>query len=85
VKKFLVGIATALGGIALTAIVVFVAAVLMGTILWWLWPIAIPAAFPAGVRQGLLAARLTWGQAVALSWVFAILFKGTPSTGKDKE
>lgn len=34
--------------------------VLSGTIVWLLWPVAIPAAFPGLVATGVLAAKLSW-------------------------
>ena len=58
-------------------LIVALAAVLGGTILYWIWPIAIPASFPALVEQGYFAYELLWWQAVTLVWSFGILFKST--------
>lgn len=49
-------------------------ALIGGTILYWIWPVAIPAAFPALVEQGYFAHELLWWQSVTLVWVFGILF-----------
>jgi len=74
-----------LSAILLAAGAVAAAALLGGTIVWLLWPVAIPAAFPAVVRDGYLAARLDWWQAVTLTWILAILVKAsaTATTKKD--
>lgn len=63
---------------------VCVLAVISGTILYWIWPIAIPAAFPGLVAKGIIAAKLKWWAAVCLSWTFNILF-GTVKTNNNKE
>lgn len=51
-----------------------------GTIVWWLWPYAIPAVFPGLVLKGVLASKLTWWSAVALTWISTLLVKGTSTT-----
>ena len=71
---FLIGI----GAVVLVALL----AVVSGTLLFWLWPIAIPAAFPGLVASGTLAASLPWWQAVCLTWVFQILVKSTTTNSK---
>lgn len=50
-------------------------ALIGGTIVWLIWPIAIPETFPKLVDQGCVAAKLHWWTAVCLVWVFAMLFK----------
>jgi hypothetical protein len=62
--------------------VVLVAAFLGGTLIWLLWPIAIPAAFPGLVAAGTLAAKLGWWQAVCFSWLFSIIFAAVGSSAK---
>ena len=62
-----------LGSIALIGLL----AVFSGTILWCLWPVAIPVAFPGLVETGVLATKLTWWVAVCLTWIFGILIKST--------
>lgn len=71
--KFITGLLVSLGVMAIVGIV----AVFGGTIVWLIWPVAIPAAFPGLVTAGTLAAKLSWGQAVCLTWLFGILIKST--------
>lgn len=72
-----------IGNGILALVILFITAVLAGTILYFFWPLAIPAVFPRVVKLGFLAEKLTWLQAVALTWITAILFGH--STTKDKE
>jgi hypothetical protein len=65
------------GGVGLIALI-------SGSILYFIWPVAIPAAFPELVKNGTLASNLSWWQSVCLTWVFGILFKGN-SEQKDKQ
>lgn len=58
-------------------------AVFSGTILWLIWPIAIPAALPGLIASGILASRLAWWEAVCLAWLCGILFKFTLTTKKE--
>jgi hypothetical protein len=73
------------GVVIVSALIIFITAVLGGTILYFMWPVAIPAVFPKVVEQGVLASRLTWWQAVAFSWVAAILFKTTINSSKKED
>lgn len=68
----------ALGGIVLIGLV----ALFGGTLVYWLWPIAIPAAFPGLVTTGVLAAKIMWWPAVCLTWLFGILVKSTVTNNK---
>jgi hypothetical protein len=72
-EKFL----KALGAIIVIAIGVFIGAILGGTILWWIWPYALPIAFPNAVGAGVLAANIPWWNAVCLTWLFCILIKSS--------
>ena len=70
-------------GAAVAAIlVVGLCSVLGGTVLFLIWPVAVPAAFPGLVASGALAARLSWCGSVCLSWVAHILIKSTTTTKK---
>lgn len=60
--------------ILLMVFLVPLVAVIGGTIIYFLWPIAVPAALPGLVAAGTIASKLTWGQAIALSWLAACLF-----------
>lgn len=77
VAKFL----AVLGALAL----IFVIAMISGTFLWLIWPIAVPATFPGLVASGVVAAKLSWWASVCLAWLFAILIKGTTSTSSKEK
>ena len=51
--------------------------ILGGTIVFLLWPVAVPLAFPGLVASGVLAGKLSWWTAVALTWLLQIFFKAT--------
>lgn len=72
-KNIIEIIAIALGVIVAACFI----GILGGTIVWILWPVAIPAAFPGLVDAGKLAAKLTWSQSVYLTWIFSILIKSS--------
>ena len=61
--------------------IIGLASVLGGTLVWMLWPIAIPSAFPALVTSGVITPKLTWGASVSLTWVLSILFKAVLING----
>ena len=71
-----------IGAAVLAIIVVGLAALLSGTILFLIWPVAIPAAFPGLVASGVLTARLSWWGSVCLSWVAGLLIKSTITVKK---
>lgn len=71
----MVVVLVALGGIALVGAL----SLFSGTFVWLLWPVAIPAAFPALVESGVLAAKLSWWASVCLSWIFGLLVKASQS------
>jgi len=48
-----------------------------GTLVYWLWPIAVPAALPGLVENGVLSSELMWWPAVCLAWLCGILIKST--------
>lgn len=77
--KLLAGIVVGLGALAIIAIIAFVS----GTIVYFIWPVAIPAAFPGLVASGALAAKLAWWQAVCLTWLFSILIKASQTNKKE--
>ena len=69
-----------LSTMAVMALVLLVA-VFGGVLVWWLWPIVIPAVFPGAVASGLVVKDLSLVTAIALSWLTGILFK-SHSTSK---
>lgn len=71
-------------GVLGALILVFALALVSGTILWLIWPVAIPAAFPGLVASGIIAGKLSWWASVCLTWVFSILVKATQTVNKDK-
>lgn len=79
-EKFTEGLLIALGVMAIVAII----AVLGGTILCWIWPIAIPAAFPGLVESGKIASEIAWWPAVCLTWIFGILIKSSQTNNNSK-
>jgi hypothetical protein len=64
-------------------VVIGLLAVFGGTIVYWLWPIAIPAAFPGLVENGTLAPELSWWVAVCLTWLFSILIKSSQTNNNN--
>jgi len=79
-EKLISGIGVAV----LASIGIFFAAVFGGTIVWLVWPVAIPAVFPGLVAAGSLAAKLSWWQSVVLTWLLGILIKSTNTTNNNK-
>ena len=72
-EKFIIGL---LSGITIMCIVAVIA-VLGGTILFWIWPVAIPAAFPGLVSSSIIAGKIAWWPSVCLVWIFGILIKNS--------
>jgi len=58
----------ALGVAILGVLNIAFAALIGGTLVYWLWPVVMPELFPD-------IHILTWGQAVCLSWLANILIK----------
>jgi hypothetical protein len=76
------GIGVGIGAGLVALLMLFIAAVLGGTIIWLVWPVAIPAIFPGLVAGGALAGKISWFAAVVFTWICAILFKPTVNTNK---
>lgn len=70
-------LALAIGGIIIGASLIAFGAFLGGTVVWLIWPYAVPAAFPGLVASGAIAAKLPWWSSVCLTWLFSILLKAT--------
>jgi hypothetical protein len=68
-----------IGATLLGLILVAVAAVVGGTIVWLIWPHVLPVVLPGAVAAGTVAGTLTWWKAVLLTWLCGILFKGSSS------
>ena len=49
---------------------------------YFLWPYAIPAMFPGLVESGEIAGDLDFWHSMAVSWIFATLFKSGASGAK---
>jgi hypothetical protein len=56
-------------------IVTFILSLFLGTIIWLIWPIAIPSTFPGLITSGIITAKLSWWQSICLTWIFNILIK----------
>jgi hypothetical protein len=65
-------------------LLVFFASILSGIIVYFVWPVAINAAFPGLVDAGIIAKSLTFWQSVCLSWLFGSLIKSTNTTTNKK-
>jgi hypothetical protein len=61
---------------------VLVAATFSGVLIWWLWPLVVPAVFPGAVASGLVVKDLSLANAILLSWLSSILFKASVTSGK---
>jgi len=72
-SKLFTGLVMGLGSIVLIGFV----ALFGGTLVYWLWPVAIPAALPGLVENGVLASEIMWWPAVCLTWLCGILIKST--------
>jgi hypothetical protein len=70
------------GTSVLAMVLIAFGSVFSGTILWLVWPSAAQV-FPAAIQAGYFIARLTWWQAVALSWAIAIIFSKSTSGKKE--
>ena len=79
-EKFLAGLIIGIGAVALVALL----SVIGGTFVFWIWPVAIPAAFPGLVASGAIAGKLAWWPAVCLTWIFGILIKSTQTNSNNK-
>lgn len=70
-------------GVALLAIgAVSLIAFLGGTLVYWLWPVAIPAAFPGLVASGTIPASLGWWPSVCLTWLSGLLVRSSQTCTK---
>jgi len=72
-SKIIAGLFISLGSISIIGLL----AVFGGTLVYWLWPYAIPTAFPGLVENGTIAPELSWWASVCLTWLFGILVKST--------
>lgn len=77
-EKFITGLVAGIGMIALVGLL----AVASGTIVWLIWPVAVPAVFPAAVASGVIAGKLSWWTSVCLSWLTGLLIKGSTTVNK---
>ena len=73
----------AVGAVIVGLLVIGLGALLGGTIVYWLWPHAIPVVLPGLVASGAVAGSLAWWKAVMFTWICGILFKGS-STNSSK-
>lgn len=64
-----------LGRAILALAILFFTAVIGGTLIYWFWPVAIPAFLPGLVKEGILPAYPSWWASVTFSWVMGLLFR----------
>lgn len=76
------GIVVGVGATLAALVTLFIAAVFGGTIVWLVWPVAIPAIFPGLVASGVLAGKISWFAAVFFTWICAILVKSSSTSSK---
>ena len=68
---FWVGVLASIGVVLLVGVV----AVFGGTIVWLIWPHALPVVFPKLVATGWILTEIPWWSAVCLTWLCGILIK----------
>jgi len=79
-EKFIEGLLIGLAAIFLIGLI----AVFSGTIVYWVWPVAIPAVFPGLVEKGILAGQIGWWPAVCFTWICGILIKSAQTNNNNK-
>lgn len=73
----------AIGITFLAIFLVAFAALLSGTVVYFIWPVAVKA-FPGLVEAGYIAAKIPWWVAVCLAWLVSILIKSTNKIEKTR-
>lgn len=58
-------------------------ALFSGTLVYWIWPVAVPAVLPGLVEKGVLASELSWWAAVCFTWLCGILIKSTQTNNNN--
>lgn len=76
--KFITGLSASIVAVVLIGF----CAVVSGTIVWLIWPVVIPAVFPAAVASGAIAGKLSWWVSVCLTWLTGLLIKSTTTVNK---
>lgn len=64
--------------------VIFLAAVLSGTLLWMIYP-HIHALFPNAASNGIIPNQLSWWDSVCIVWIFRTILPSGSSSSKDKK
>jgi len=63
-------------------VLIAIVSVVAGTIVYLIWPVAIPAIFPGLVESGTIAGELNWWVAVCFTWLCGTLIKNTQTINK---
>jgi len=71
-------------GLVLALILTSIGAFISGTVIWLLWPIAIPGVFPGLVEKGILVGKIGWFAATCFSWIIAVIVQGTKASASVK-
>jgi len=79
-KTFINALIIVLGTIATIAFF----ALLGGTLVWLLWPVAVPVVFPGLVAAGTISGKLTWWVAVCLTWLCSLLIKSSTTVNNSR-
>jgi len=72
-EKIIAALLVGIGAI----VVIGLLAVIGGTIVWLIWPVAVPAALPGLVASGTIAGSLSWWASVCLTWLCGLLIKAS--------
>ena len=70
---------TAIMGVALILFVAAIPGIVIGTIVWLLWPYVIPDIFPGLVASGSIVQDIPWLASFLLFYITSMLFKATLS------
>lgn len=76
---------TIVGAILVSLVLITLAALIGGTLVWLLWPVAIPALFPGLVTSGVFAASINWWPAVCFTWLCSLLLKPSVTQTNKKD
>lgn len=77
--KWISNLFIAIGGLILIGALALVS----GTFVWLLWPVAVPAVFPGLVASGVIAGKIGWWTSVCLTWLCGLLIKGSTTVNNN--
>ena len=77
-------IAGVIWGLIISFVSLAISAMIAGTIVYYLWPIVLPATIPGILDSGLLVGSLSWLNSVFLMLLVGTIFKTGYTTSKGK-